>query len=193
MKLIKRIINLFFKSIISLYCHFKFNKKNIGKHTELIYNSKVDRQSTIGNYCYIGSNVSITKTNIGNYVSIANNVSIGQGEHIIDRISTSSLFYDDPYNTLTEKKCEIGNDVWIGVDAVILRGVTIGNGAIVGANSVVTKDVPPFGIVVGSPAKIIKYRFPEDIQKKIALSKWWNSELSVAKKTIRKMEIENDK
>ena len=74
------------------------------------------------------------------YVSIANNVTIGAGEHDLNKISTSSLFYDNAYDVLTEKDCIIGNDVWIGVDSIIRRGVTIGNGAIIGANSFVNQD-----------------------------------------------------
>ena len=153
-------------------------------------NTEVDFSSSIGKYCYIGKNCFITKANIGNYCSIANNVSIGQGEHCTSRISTSSLFYEDTYEVLTSKDCTIENDVWIGVDAIILRGVLIGNGAIIGANSVVTKNVPPFAIVVGSPAAIIRYRFNNTQIGKILKSKWWDLDLKMARKEIGKLEVD---
>ena len=162
-------------------------KATIGRYSTIMTNTEVDSFSSIGKYCYVGKNCFITKANIGNYCSIANNVSIGQGEHCTSRISTSSLFYEDAYEELTSKDCTIGNDVWIGVDAIILRGVIIGDGAIVGANSVVTKNIPPFAIVVGSPAKIIRYRFDNLKIDRILSSKWWKLDISLAKKEIEKL------
>lgn len=88
------------------------------------------------------------------------------------------------YNDLTQKDCVIKNDVWIGVDAIIRRGVTIGNGAVVGANSFVNKDVPDFAVVGGSPAKILKYRFDESMRKKISASEYWIYEPDKAKEII---------
>ena len=81
----------------------------------------------------------------------------------------------------------IGNDVWIGVDSIIRRGVKIGNGAVVGANSFVNKDVPDFAIVAGNPAKIIRYRFEPEVQKKIIASDWWNKDLDEAKLIFQKL------
>lgn len=152
-----------------------------GSSIEVKEDTFIDSNSTIGSYSYIGRNCSISKSSIGRYCSIANNVSIGQGEHDLKEISTSSIFYHSPYDLLTSKSCKIEDDVWIGVDVIILRGVTIGTGAVVGANSVVTKDVPPFAVVVGSPAKLIKYRFDEDKITAILKSKWWNEKPEMAK------------
>ena len=81
--------------------------------------------------------------------------------------------------------CEIGNDVWIGVNAVIKRGVKVGNGAVIGANSFVNKDVPDFAIVAGTPARIIKYRFEEEKRNKISVTNWWNKDLDEAKEIIK--------
>ena len=78
----------------------------------------------------------------------------------------------------------IGNDVWIGVSAYILNGVTIGDGAIVAAYSVVTKNVPPFALVAGNPSKIKKYRFSKDIIKKLLKIKWWNWEVEIVKERV---------
>jgi len=88
-----------------------------------------------------------------------------------------------PYNVF-EKKCIIGNDVWIGTNSTILRGVTIGNGAVIGANTVVTKDVPDYAIVVGNPARIIKYRFSETIAEKLNGICWWDFPLDIIKKNF---------
>ena len=85
---------------------------------------------------------------------------------------------------MTEKSCIIKNDVWIGVDSVIRRGVTIGNGAVVGANSFVNKDVPDFAVVGGSPARILKYRFDEPLRRKILASEYWLYAPDEAKKII---------
>lgn len=159
-----------------------------GLDTKVMEGSTIDKKSVIGSYSYIGKNVSITRTEIGNYCSIANNVSIGQGEHLTDNISTNSMFYDNAFEILTDKKCVIGHDVWIGVDAIILRGVTVGDGAIIGANSVVTKDVPAFSIVVGSPAKIVKCRFDTETQYQISESKWWDKTPAEAKKIFDELE-----
>ncbi|MBI5191628.1 MAG: CatB-related O-acetyltransferase [Nitrospirae bacterium] len=68
----------------------------------------------------------------------------------------------------------IGNDVWIGQDAMILSGITVGDGAVVAARSVVTRDVPPYAVVAGNPARIIKYRFPDDVIERLSRMKWWD-------------------
>lgn len=155
---------------------------------EVSSNSNVDGASCVGSYTYIGANTEITRTNIGRYCSIANNVSIGQGEHSLDRVSTSARFYEAAWETLTAGESEIGSDVWIGVDAVILRGVRIGVGAVVAANAVVTKDVPAFAIVAGVPARHIRYRFSEEKCKRILESRWWEADHDEALGMIRNME-----
>ncbi len=160
--------------------------KLLGKHIE-IRNSKVDKYTTVGDYTYIGDGCTVTKAQIGRYVSIGNNVSIGPGEHDLTNISTSAWFYDKPFDVLCRNDCIIGNDVWIGVDSIIRRGVKVGNGAVIGANSFVNKDVPDFAIVVGNPAKIIRYRFEPDMQKKIVASDWWNKDLEEAKQIFLKL------
>lgn len=147
----------------------------------LIEINYIDEFSTIGKNTFIGKNVAITKTQIGNYCSIAPGVLIGMGEHDLSEISTSSLFYENAYDKLTEKECIIEHDVWIGANAIVLRGVKIRTGAVIGAGAVVTKDVPAFAVVVGIPAKIIKFRFDTEKQKIILLSKWWEKNKDEAK------------
>lgn len=150
--------------------------------------SFIDSKCQLGKYCYVGRNCSITKSFIGAYCSIANNVSIGQGEHSLSRVSTSSVFYDSSYDELTAKDCVIGNDVWIGSDAIILRGVRIGNGAVVGANAVVTKDVKDFEVVAGVPARHLKFRFSDEQQGHILYSAWWKQDLDQAKQAVLAIE-----
>lgn len=120
---------------------------------------------------------------IGNYCSIAQDVLIFLGgNHRVDWISTYPFAFNDSFDSVGEIKghpstkgdVKIGNDVWIGYGATILSGVTIGNGAVIGTRSVVAKNVPAYAVVVGNPAKIVKYRFTQehiDMLEKIA---WWN-------------------
>lgn len=164
------------------------NSIHMCREIEILNSSTVDSKSTIGSYTYIGRCTHITKSTVGRYCSIANNVSIGQGEHELDRVSTSSRFYDSPWETLTASDCIIESDVWIGVDAVILRGVRIGIGAVIAANAVVTKDVPPFAIVGGVPARLIRYRFSDEKQINILASQWWEKDYKEAKILINQIE-----
>ena len=121
-----------------------------------------------------------TSLKIGKYCSIAEQVQILLGgEHRTDWVTTFPFpaFWpiDKPYAHARSKgDVIIGNDVWIGYGALILSGVKIGDGAVVGARAIVAKDVPPYAIVVGNPAKIIKYRFgPQQIKKLLAIA-WWD-------------------
>jgi virginiamycin A acetyltransferase len=119
-------------------------------------------------------------TSIGRYCSFASGVTIFNANHPFERISQHPLFYNPKLGTVTEEtiarsRISIGHDVWLGKNALILPRVShIGNGAVIGAGSVVTKDVPPYAIVAGNPARIIKYRFPPTIQEKIEESRWWD-------------------
>jgi acetyltransferase-like isoleucine patch superfamily enzyme len=143
----------------------------------------------IGSYSYIGYNCIISASKIGRYVSIANNVNIGHGEHATDKISTNTLFYADAdANILLKKPLTIEDDVWIGTGAIILRDVVIGRGAIVGAGAVVTNNVPPYAVVVGVPAKIMRYRFSLEIIQKIDETKWWEKDVSEAKDIVSSLE-----
>jgi virginiamycin A acetyltransferase len=159
-----------------------------GHYITILKGSYVCSNSIIDSYNYIGYNTLITKTNIGRYNSIANNVNIGHGEHPLHLISTSSFINNTPYEVLTEKECNIEHDVWIGSGVTIKRGVTLGIGSVVGANAFVNKDVPPYAIVGGVPATIIKYRFPPEKIDKILNSKWWEYELEKALPIIKELE-----
>ncbi len=134
---------------------------------------RIDKESTVGQYSYIGRNSLVSSSTIGNYCSIGENVLIGPGEHPFQQFSTSTLFVENPKKVLTELPCQIQHDVWIGSQAIIKRGVTVGTGAIIGANSFVNKNVAPYSIVAGSPAKFIRYRFEQPKIDRLLKSEWW--------------------
>ncbi|HTO37116.1 MAG TPA: CatB-related O-acetyltransferase [Brumimicrobium sp.] len=143
----------------------------------------------IGNYVYIGDQSTLINVEeIGNYSCISHNVKIGMENHRLDALSTNPLFYKKAKgivtedNSLQEKPVKIAADVLISADVVILSEVTLGVGCVVGANSFVNKDVPPYAIVAGSPAKIIAYRFEEETRKKLVDSKWWEKDINDLKK-----------
>lgn len=150
----------------------------------------IDGNTVIGDYTFIGQFTGITNAKIGRFCSIGTNVLIGPGHHNLENISTSTCFYDgDIYNELTKRNLIIGNDVWIGSYSIILRGIKIGDGAVIGAGSVVTKDVPPYAIVAGVPAKIIRYRFEQKAIEKIIETEWWKYDIKKAKQIINKIQL----
>lgn len=143
--------------------------------------------SQIGSYSYVESSSNINYTTIGRFCSIGKNFNCGLGKHPVNGISTSPIFYSIKNNSVKIKlakenkfieteRINIGNDVWIGINVTILDGINIGNGAVIAAGAVVTKDVPDYAIVGGVPAKILKYRFSDAIIKKLLEKKWWNSD-----------------
>lgn len=147
----------------------------------------------IGAYTYMrsGGRLSSGVKSIGRYCSIAPDVKMGDGNHPTDWLSTHPFQYGaaavhtqhtkiNDFDYLKPKgaggKIIIGNDVWIGTDVKIMRGVVIGDGAIIAAGAIVTKNIPPYAIAAGVPAKVIKYRFEESIIKDLLEIKWWNYE-----------------
>lgn len=138
------------------------------------------QNSEMGDYTIIRSNTVINHTKMGKFVGISYNVVVTGITHEYENISPhpfqqlKSCGFVDENIPFKCEKIEIGNDVWIGANVNILSGVKIGNGAVIGAGSVVTKDIPPYAIAVGSPAKVIKYRFTEDIIDRIQKLEWWN-------------------
>ena len=146
-----------------------FNHNQIDKTCNLALGSSF-KFCKIGKYNYIARHNSLYNVEIGNYCCLGPDVHIGGMQHSYWWYSMSPLLSDEcrfPERTV------IGNDVWIGAQVVIKQGVRIGDGAVIGANSFVNKDVEPYSIVVGSPAKHIKYRFGEDVQNEIVRSKYW--------------------
>jgi len=171
----------------------------VGNHAIIIDSSlesniSINRQnyvlkSKIGKFTYTGIGTSIRTSEVGRFCSLAWNVSIGGGNHEFEHVTTSPLWR---FSMLDEGKmnhgnnrelnkrygdfgsCIVGHDVWIATNAVILRNVKVGNGAIIGAGAVVTKDVEPYSIVAGVPAKKIKMRFDDKTIEALEEIQWWN-------------------
>jgi acetyltransferase-like isoleucine patch superfamily enzyme len=156
---------------------------------------------TIGDYSYINSNSKIRDTKIGKFCSIASNVKIVLGSHPTHLVSLHPAFYTNnkAFRTFADKTyfqeyypVEIGNDVWIGENTIIPGGIKIGDGAIIATGSVVTKDVAPYTVVGGVPAKLIKSRFNEEQVKILLNTKWWDKEESWLKKNFEKFHSIDD-
>ena len=173
------------------------DKSSIGENCHILENC-LFLNSSIKRFSYIGRNSIVQNAEIGAFCSIANDVYIGLGRHPSNLFSMSPLFYrtsntfkvkliDVDYDFAEYKKISIGHDVWIGARATILDGVTIGNGAIVAANAVVTKNVPSYGVVAGVPAKVISYRFPENKIDALEKKEWWNMSLNEIKCSMNEL------
>lgn len=138
---------------------------------------------SMGVYSYSKSGF-VKNVEVGRYCSIAAGVTILPANHPMDRLSTSGMDYStnalhhSAFKRVKVKRepfsLKIGHDVWISPDTILKPGITIGNGAVIGIRSIVTKDVPPYAIVAGSPAVIKGYRFPEDIIERLLKSEWYN-------------------
>lgn len=153
-------------------------------------NSYIDN-SIVGSYSYMGRNNDLRDCKIGRFCSIGNNVKVVNAFHPSSVfVSTHPCFFSTKLQSgvsfVKENKyqeirkvdsyaCIIGNDVWIGNDVRLFAGITIGNGAIIGTGAIVTKDVPPYAIVVGAPAKVIKYRFNQSNIDSLLKIQWWNN------------------
>lgn len=152
--------------------------------TAKIFDPSRVSNSRIGAHTYVAHNAYISYAEIGKFCSIGPNFSCGWGVHPVDGISTSPSFYSsNPANNFSlceeskvieRKKITIGNDVFVGMKVTVLDGVSIGDGAVIGAGCVVSKDVPPYAIVVGSPMKVLRYRFDEDVRERLRNIEWWN-------------------
>ncbi|GHU99870.1 acetyltransferase [Spirochaetia bacterium] len=161
------------------YISFKIK---VGKGVMIRKGSEISSSVVIGNYSYIsGPRSYVEDAIIGKYCSIARQVVIGVSNHNYQWVTTHPIITSPEYgivnckiDELQKKTPLIGNDVWIGMNSIIMRGITIGNGAVVAANSIVTKDVPPYAIVGGNPARIIKYRFSENIINRLMEINWWD-------------------
>jgi acetyltransferase-like isoleucine patch superfamily enzyme len=163
----------------------KFGGRNIVRENVII------RDSDIGFATTINADTKLIKAKVGNYCSIGHNVRNGLGNHPTSQfVSThpafylprknrlsytqEELFHDHKYVDSSKKfYTKIGHDVWIGNNVSLFDGITIGNGVIVGAGAIVTKSVPPFAIVAGVPAKILKYRFSAEQINLIESVQWW--------------------
>lgn len=197
------------KKGIYLRANVKFNqtifkgKNKVGRNTDI-------ERSSIGFATYLGDDCYLRQCKIGKFCSIGSWVKVITGKHPLhyamthpivfneylkklDLFSTKRINFDEEYEYVSEQYyIEIGNDVWIGQSAEIMSGIRIGDGAVIGAGAVVTKDVPPYAVVAGVPAKILKYRFSEDNIKKLLKLKLWDKDVIWLKENADKLSnIEN--
>lgn len=177
-----------------LRCHFTF------EDPVAVNRAGFMGECEVGHLTYIGSGSSIVATRIGRFGAIAPHASVGSAEHPTDWLSVHPFQYkgtanfrgSDWYENIVgdesflgnKRATVIGNDVWLGERVFIKRGVVIGDGAIVAAGSVVTKNVEPYAIVGGIPAKLIRYRFPEELVERLLRISWWNYDLSPIRKNL---------
>ena len=159
-------------------------------------NCRIDKTSSVcprseltnvqmGKYSYVGGYGFLFNVKIGNYCSIAERCCIGGAAHPLHRVSSSPVFQEgknvlnknfENFPDIVNPDTIIDNDVWIGMGCYIKAGVTIHTGAVVGMGSVVTKDVPPYEIWAGNPAKKIGERFDDAVKEKLLNTEWWNWE-----------------
>jgi acetyltransferase-like isoleucine patch superfamily enzyme len=160
----------------------------------------------VGAFSYIGGGSEIRRADIGRFCSISANVAIGPAEHPVDWLSSHPFVFDgvryfesdENWQSFKNSELrfrgnsaitEIGNDVWIGRNAIIKQGVKVGNGAIIAGGSFVSKDVPDYAIVGGVPARIIRYRFDSEIIELLKSIKWWEYKLESSIYSINFSEI----
>ena len=175
------LINLF-NPAVSLFVKID-NKSKISRKAK-IYGRVQVVHSTMGDYSYVGGNSRIIHTDIGKFCSISGETKIGMGTHTLEKISTSPIFTEAKNGTKHSwvkkslvnpfKRVIVGNDVWIGARTMVMGGVKIGDGAVIGAGSIVTKDISPYAVVAGVPAKVIRYRFPQAQIDALLANPWWN-------------------
>lgn len=182
-------------SKISLFAFVSANNQ-IDK-TVAIYRGAKVKASKIGRHTYIGANTDVENAMIGNFCSIADHCRIGMASHTLDKLSTSPIFTQkingcrvcwcvaEDCTPLKNERAFIGNDVWIGSHVLVNGGVHIGNGAVIGAGAVVVKDIPPYAIAVGVPARVVRFRFEEPIITKLNDINWWDRSDEELKRDIR--------
>ncbi len=155
-----------------------------GRWCEVGARTKV-AESSFGDYSYVVNDSDLIYSTIGKFCSIAAHTRLNPGNHPLDRVMLSHVGYrssaydlgpDDPdlFEWRRASPVTLGHDVWIGHGAVVLPGVTVSTGAAIGAGTIVTKDVPPFAVVVGSPGRVLRYRFSETVIADLQRIAWWD-------------------
>ena len=176
-KIIKHLLSLFRKVRLAFF------HNTIGKNVELCKGVYLSH-CAIGSYCYLGMHSYFNHVEMGNYCSVSGFVTIGAMEHDYNDVSSSTFLGDGGY---ADHITHIGNDVWIGAQSVIRQGVSIGDGAVIGANSFVNKNIPPYAIAFGTPVKIYKYRFDEETISRIRESHFWTMSPEKARIVIKEL------
>lgn len=155
----------------------------------------------LGDYSYLGRGTVAHNTRFGKYCSVSDYCTFGLPPHPLNKISSSPIFTNSKNGTRYSWRnddvfpyavnVEIGNDVWVGYRAIVINNVKIGDGAVIAAGAVVTKDVPPYAIVGGVPARVIKYRFTKEVINKLLDIQWWNLPENTLKKNMAVFQEDN--
>ena len=167
----------------------RISKCELGAYTSIGGNCSM-RESSMGDYSYLAGDVSIVWTDIGKFCSIASHTRMNPGNHPTWRVTTSHSTYrrvqygfdetdDEEFFAWRQAhRCRVGHDVWMGHGTLLTAGCKVGIGVCTGSGSVITKDIPPYAIVGGVPAKVIKFRFdPKTIEKLMRIAYWeWDHE-----------------
>jgi phosphonate metabolism protein (transferase hexapeptide repeat family) len=163
----------------------RLREAEIGRRCEVLANTRVEYAS-LGDYSYLGENCDVADAAIGKFTAIANSVRIGAPNHPMGRASQHRFTYCPEYYDATTSRDRdffadrrgdrviVGNDVWIGHAAILLPGITVGDGAVIAAGAVVSRDVAPYTIVGGVPARAIRQRFPKAVAESLRRIAWWD-------------------
>ncbi|MEI7598245.1 MAG: DapH/DapD/GlmU-related protein [Aestuariivirga sp.] len=168
-----------------LHANATVRNSRLGAFVEIGEGSNV-LESDMGDYSYTARYADIAYSVLGKFVNVAAFTRLNPGEHPYHRASLHHFMYrssyfwpDEPdeqavFDWRRSRPVRVGHDTWIGHGAIVMKGVTIGNGAIIGAQSVVTKDVAPYAVVAGAPARFIKWRHPRDVADRLQALAWWD-------------------
>ncbi len=141
-------------------------------HVSLRRGTEIQGNCRVGAYSSINGATIYPRTTIGRYCSIARGAAIGAPDHPLDCLGTS-LALTKAKAVLQLKETFLGSDVWVGANVVVLGGVSVGHGAVIGAGAVVTKNVEPYAVIVGVPARLVRHRFPPEIVADLLALRWW--------------------
>lgn len=169
----------------SIHPTANIRKSEIGGWTAIGAHCSVS-ESTFGDYSYLAGHVSMVWTDVGKFTSIAAQTRINPGNHPTWRVTQHHSTYrriqygfdthedQNFFQWRKDHRCAIGHDVWIGHGVTVIAGKKIGNGAVIGSGAVVTKDIPPYAIAVGVPARVVKLRFPAAVIEQLQTIAWWD-------------------
>ena len=182
----------------------KLHETRLGAYTEVGARTILN-EVTMGDYSYVVNDAQITYTTIGKFCSIAAMTRINPGNHPMHRATQAHFTYrssayfpgesddTDFFDWRRQHHVHIGHDVWIGHGAIVLPGRKIGTGAVIAAGAIVTKEVAPYTIVGGNPARVIKRRFPEAVAERLTELQWWDWDHETLRRALpdfRKLDVE---
>lgn len=173
-------------------------------HSKISYHVQINRRNiiesvAIGRYSYTGANTILKAAEIGSFCSFSWNISATGNRHDYLRLTAHPVAQLTSFGIVDENEphekriIKIGNDVWIGANACVMPGVKIGDGAVIGAGAIVTKDIPPFAVAVGNPARVIRYRFSDEQIADLMNIKWWDWSEEKLKKNVKLFKTQVDK